>query len=56
MITRCLVCGAIAESMLEEIEHMQSKHPEVVDARLREAGFEKHPITGEWVDTQASDD
>jgi hypothetical protein len=35
-----------------EVEHMNSAHPEIVEQRLRGAGFER-ASNGQWVDTLA---
>lgn len=34
----CPYCGAEAETVAEEIAHMQEAHPDIIEARLREAG------------------
>lgn len=53
-LSACPVCGALARTAREEIAHMEAEHRDVIDERLRQAGFRK--VGEEWVDTLAGDD
>lgn len=50
----CPHCGARANTIQEEIEHMQERHPDIIEERLTTAGFRRRG--DEWIDTRASDD
>lgn len=52
----CPICSEPAWTARQEIEHMEAKHPEVIEQRMKEAGFFRHPITHEWVDGRGTDD
>lgn len=38
-----------------QAHHMATQHPEIIDQRMREAGFVQDPHSGKWVDCWASD-
>lgn len=53
-MAECPVCGFVANTPDEEIAHMNAEHPEVIEKRMIDAGFQKGP-DGEWVDALATD-
>jgi hypothetical protein len=52
---QCPFCAAVVHGTREEIAHMESEHPEIVEQRLTDAGFVKDE-NGKWIDTLAADD
>lgn len=50
-VSHCPFCGQAspADDVWAEIRHMKAYHPEVIEARLQEAGFRQHP-DGSWYD------
>lgn len=47
----CPYCTYRANTVRDEIRHMESAHPDVIDERLTRAGFVR--IDDRWVDTLA---
>lgn len=50
----CEICGFVANSAEEEMAHMNAAHPEVIEQRMRDAGFRRGP-DGEWIDGWGTD-
>lgn len=50
---KCPGCNARRDEddILGQREHMMAEHPEIVERRLVDAGFERDERTGVWVDT-----
>lgn len=44
-----------ADALVDQVEHMRAKHPEIVEQRLSDARFVRNPRTGQWEDPWASD-
>lgn len=54
-MSRCPECDLEVNNVWAEVAHMNDKHPEVVEKRLRESGFVPDGKGG-WIDTLADPD